>query len=140
MSTQKRANPGQQLRQTEGLGDIVVGAGVESDHQVDLVCPGGEDQDRNLAAVCPDASADLEPINVRKAEVKHNHVGIVVGTFECGATVSTHVDLVALPPQSPRKRFRDRRIILCKKNTGHTNMVKTFAPISDRATPVSAFH
>jgi len=79
--TKERTDPGQQLGQAEGLGDVVVGAGVEPDHQVHLVGPGRQDQDRNGAAVRADAPADLKTVNVRQAEVEHDHVGIFVGTL-----------------------------------------------------------
>ena len=76
---------------------------------------------------------------MRQAQIKYDHVGLAVGTFQRCAAVGPHVDLVAFPPQSPREWLRDRRIILCKKNTGHTVIVRNLARISDRATLVNAF-
>ena len=72
-SPQHRAHPGEQLLAAEGLGDVVVGAGVERPDLLALVADRGEDHDRDLAPA-PDVGRDLDPVAVRQHEVEDDRV------------------------------------------------------------------
>ena len=71
---QQRAHPGQQLGQPERLADVVVGARVEADDEVDLVGAGGEHEHRQVGHVEPHPAAHLEPVHAGQAEVEHQQV------------------------------------------------------------------
>ena len=69
-----RAHAGQQLLHVEGLGEIVVGAGV---HAGDLVAPavaGGEDDDRHLAVGAAPLLEDGDAVHLRQADVEDDDV------------------------------------------------------------------
>ena len=72
--TQQAADPGQQLLHTEGLGDIVVRAAVESLHLLALRVAHREDDDRHLRPGAQFAE-DRLPIGVRQPEVEHDEIG-----------------------------------------------------------------
>ena len=67
---QHRPHAGQQLGEPERLGDVVVGAGVEPEHGVDLVGPPGEHEDRHRAAGGAQAPAHVEAVDVGQPEVE----------------------------------------------------------------------
>ena len=123
-AAQQRADPGQQLGQPERLGDVVVGAGVEADHGVHLVRPGGEDQHRDRPAVGTDPPAHLEAVDVRQAEVEDHQVRALVGTFEGGAAVAADVDVITLAPQRSGEWLGDRGVIFGQEDTGHVRIVE----------------
>ena len=67
-------HPGEQLGEAEGLGDVVVGAGVEADHDVGLFAAGGEHDDRQALVACPQGPADGQPVEVGQGEVEEHEV------------------------------------------------------------------
>ncbi len=69
------ADAGEELGELERLGDVVHGAGVEADHDVELVIARCEHHDVHVGVVLVDASTDLEPVAVRKPEVEEYEVG-----------------------------------------------------------------
>ena len=73
-ATEQRRDPGLQLAQREGLGEVVVGADLEADQPVDL---GGARADDHDVAVAdhPDLAADLDPVEVGQGEVEGHQVG-----------------------------------------------------------------
>jgi hypothetical protein len=58
------AETGDQLADAEGLGDVVVGAGVEAADLVDLLGAGGQHDDGHQAIEAAQLLADLEPVGV----------------------------------------------------------------------------
>ena len=71
---QQGAKPGQQLLGMEGLGQIVVGPGVEAR---DLVRPGAarrQDQDRRGATFAPPAFQNRDPVNLGQAQIQHDRI------------------------------------------------------------------
>src|SRR5215472_5299388 len=92
-------DPGQQLGQPERLGDIVVGAGVQADHGIDLVGACGQNQYRDGLAGGPNTAAHLESVNLLQADVENDDVGAaVLGSLKRQRTVGRHVHFVALTP------------------------------------------
>ena len=71
---EQRPDPGEQFGQAERLGHVVVGAGVESDHGVDLVGAGGQHQDREGVAVGAQPAADLQAVHAGQAQVENDQV------------------------------------------------------------------
>ena len=73
-AAEQRADARQHLLHVEGLGDIVVGAGV---HAGDLVAPAlarGEDQHRHLALVAPPLLEHAQAVLLGQAEIEHDGV------------------------------------------------------------------
>lgn len=116
------------LCETEGLGDVVVGPGVEPHDRVDLVGAGREDEDGDRAALGPDAATHLEPVDLRQAEVEEHEVGVLLGTVERSDTVLAHVDVVAFSPQRTRQRFGDGWVVLRQEHSGHVTVLRICRP------------
>ena len=72
-----RRNPRQQLTGPEWFGDVVVGADLEPDDDVDLLGLRGEDDDRHAQACLANVAADVKPGNVRKHDVEQDQVRLV---------------------------------------------------------------
>ena len=70
---QNRADAGQQGPGAEGLGDVVVGAQLQSHQLVDLLGTSGQHDDRDVR-VPPQAPADLQTVQLRQHEVEHDQV------------------------------------------------------------------
>ena len=73
-AAQQRADARQHLLEMEGLGDIVVGAGIEA---LDLVAPAvarGEDEDRHGAAGPPPGFQHRDAVHLRQADVEDDRV------------------------------------------------------------------
>ena len=71
-------DPGGQLRRGEGLGDIVVRAGHQAGHLVDLLALGGEHDDAHLGAGGADAPTDLKAVDIRQHDVQQGKTDIRV--------------------------------------------------------------
>ncbi|MFK4543406.1 hypothetical protein RKD29_003002 [Streptomyces tendae] len=121
---QQGPDPGEQLGETEGFGDVVVGARVQADHGVHLVGAGGQDQDRHGVALGPQPAGDLQTVHPRQAQVQHDQVDAALQPgVQCGGSVLTHLDLVPFPAQCAGQRLRDGRVVLGEQYTGHGLMV-----------------
>ena len=68
----------QQLREREGLGEIVVGAGVEPGHAVVERAQGRQHQHRRLDAARPEQPQDLHAIEVREHAVEQDDLVLTV--------------------------------------------------------------
>lgn len=79
VATQECSHTCHQLGETKRLADVVVGARVQPDHEVDFVGPGGQHQHGERGAMRTNLSADLEAVHARKAEIENQQVEI---TFE----------------------------------------------------------
>ena len=66
------AQAGHQHAEAEGLGDVVVGAGVEALDRVGLLAERGQHDDRRLEALAAQAAADLAAVDVRQADVEQD--------------------------------------------------------------------
>lgn len=107
------ADAGQQFGQAERFGDVVVGARVEPDHEVDLVGTRGEHQHRHLGAAGAQAAAHLEPVHPGQAEIEDQQVHpIALGHVEGGGPVADDPHVVPLPLECAGKRIGDGRVVL----------------------------
>jgi hypothetical protein len=70
----QRAQPREQLRERERLGQVVVGALVEAAHAVGHPIAGGEHDDRDPDPRLAEPAADLEPVHVRQPHVEDDGV------------------------------------------------------------------
>src|SRR5579863_708387 len=72
-----RPEPRQQHVQPEWFGDVVVGAGVESEHGIGLAVGGGQHQNRRTHAFAPHQPAQLAAVHVRQPDVEDHGVVIL---------------------------------------------------------------
>jgi len=71
--TESHAHPREQLADTEGLAEIVIGAGVERRDLVGLLAARGEDDDRHRAPLAKPRD-HLQSVDVRQAEVDDDDI------------------------------------------------------------------
>jgi hypothetical protein len=71
---QSGPDPGDQLLRLEGLGDVVVGAGLQSGDDVVGVGAGGEHDDRD-AGDPPHLTADVDPVAPGEHEIQQDEIG-----------------------------------------------------------------
>ena len=95
-AAQQRAQPRQHLLHVEGLGDIIVGAGVEA---LDLVAPAvarGEDQHRRQPARLAPGLQHADAVALRQPDVEHDGVvGLGVAEKPALLAVEGAIDGVA---------------------------------------------
>jgi hypothetical protein len=70
---------GEELAEREGLGQVVIGAAVETGDPILHRVPCGEHEDGRPAAAVADPAADLEAVHVRQHDVQDDHVVGVLG-------------------------------------------------------------
>src|ERR1700730_10442497 len=96
----------EQLVHAEGLGDVVVGAGVERGDLHGFGVAGGEHDDRHVAPPAQ-RSGDVDAVDVGQAEIEDNDVGMVTGReLQPLPAVLGTVDLVAARSASGPRRPR----------------------------------
>jgi hypothetical protein len=115
-----RAYTREQLGQPERLGDVVAGAGVETDDDVDLLAASGQHDDRCPCVVLTDCFADLDPVAVGKAEVEEDEVGGVgVEWCERGGGVVSPFDGVAVVDEGTLELAADARVVFDDQDPWH---------------------
>ena len=112
-AAQERAQPGEQLAQREGLDQVVVGARVEAGHAVVDRVARGEHQDRRTVAGLAHAPADLEAVDVRHGDVKHDGIELLGReTVERLAAILGERHVIALEGQRALHRRSQRRLVV----------------------------
>ena len=102
----------EELADGEGLGDVVVGAGVERRHLVRLRPAGREDDDRDRGPLAQPAD-DLETVQVGKPEVEDDEVGLPRRGLEQAVLAGLGLDdAIALARQRGAEEAADRRLVL----------------------------
>src|SRR5207237_3717994 len=112
-AAQDRPNTAHELGDREGLRHVVVSAGLEAEHAVDLGVHRREDQDRDVALAAQSA-ADLDPGEARQADVEDEDVVAVLRPcrLERRLAVAEGVDLEAGGAQRVRDGVHDRRLVV----------------------------
>ena len=73
-AAEQRAQSGQHFLHVEGLGDIVVGAGVDALDLLAPAIPRGQDEDGHRASRLAPRFEDREAVALRQADVEHDRV------------------------------------------------------------------
>ncbi len=96
-SPQDGLYPRRELDDAEGLGHIVVGPRLESQHSIEFACSRGEHQDRGVRSARAYAAADFKPIDLRKTKIqdKQTPCRSVQRSRKAAASVVARVDLAA---------------------------------------------
>jgi hypothetical protein len=68
------ADPGKQFGQPKRLGQVVVGAGLETDDDVDLLVPRRQDHDDTVRLRRPQLPAHVDAIKIGQAEIQKHQV------------------------------------------------------------------
>jgi hypothetical protein len=97
----------QQLGEREGLGQVVVAAGVEAAQPVGERVQRREEQHRHRDAARPQRLAHVAPVGVRQADVEHEHVG-APSENAARASVPDAVARTAKPSRSSAERSTPR--------------------------------
>ena len=116
---QAHAYPGEQLGEPERLGDVVVGAGVEPDHDVGLLAAGREHDDREPLVPGPERPAHGEAVEVGEGQVEQHEVDAAARGLERGVALHDVLHLEALPFEGPQQRLRDREVVFDEQDRGH---------------------
>src|SRR5215213_2955442 len=102
-AAQDRAHAADELRPRERLGDVIVGAELETEDAVDLGVTCGQHQDRHDASLGTQAPADLRAGDVGQHHVEDEDVVVVGrGTLEGRLPVADRFDVEA-PPASAKR-------------------------------------
>ena len=133
------ADAGQDFLHVEGLGDVVVGAGVEARHLVAPAIAGGKDEDRHLAPGAPPFLENADAIHDGKADVEDDgivrlgvaekvaflavlgRVDRIAGVGECGHQLPVQVRVILNHQQShaePLSCSRTKRMPFTRPGPG----------------------
>src|SRR5262245_26342768 len=88
---QSDSNTGHQFTDTEGFGEIVIGARIESGDFVLLLAASGDHNDRDCRPV-PDSPGDLYAVNIGQAKVENDQVRLVIGRVSKTGFASNRFD------------------------------------------------
>jgi hypothetical protein len=112
-----------ELARAERLGDVVIGADLQSLQTVVLRDPGGEHDDRHVRFF-PQGARHVETVEAGKPEVEHDQVGAEVGTaparrFERTDAVAGHDHVEAGKPQVIARDCGDLRLVVNDQDRLH---------------------
>src|SRR4029077_16440706 len=117
-ATQERADAGQYLFEVKRLGDIVVGAGVES---LDLVAPAvtrGEDQNQHSAPIATPRFQDRNAVHLRQTNVEYDGVvGLTVAEIVALLAIESAIDHISGVTQCGGELTIEIRIVLNNEQT-----------------------
>ena len=107
-----RPDPGDELLGLERLDDVVVGARLQADDDVDGVALGGEHDDR-YAGLGPDLLADVDAVLAGQHQVEQHDVGpVVVERLHREVPAGHHPAVETLLAQHDREHLRQRGVVV----------------------------
>jgi hypothetical protein len=116
-ATEMGADAGEQLGQPKRLRDVVVGAGIEPEHDVDLVAARGQDHDRGHWRLRPEAPTDLHPVEVGQPQIEQHEVRCGCrGELEPLGAGRRPARFVAVGVESLGKALADRGVVFDDEN------------------------
>ena len=120
-AAQVRADAREELRQPERLDEVVVGAGIQSGDDVELLVACRDDEDGEVGAGVAQATADVDSVHVGEAEVEDDELDVLPGRGLGGAAARETPDAVALAVQDADEPGRDRLVVLHEQDVrpGH---------------------
>lgn len=108
---------------TGGFDDVVVGARLQSDDDVEVVTPGGEHDDRELA-VLPDPAAHLDAVDPGQHQVQQEQIGLELREGgEPGLTGGGRTHLVAAAAQPEFDPFADGGVVFYEQHAWHLRII-----------------
>ena len=108
----------QQLVEIEGLGQVVVGPGVEPGDPVGGLGAGGEHQDRRAVVLEPQDATHRQPIDGRHHHVEDDDIGVLLtDDGERTSAVDRGEDLVALQVEGAGERISDGAVVVDQEDS-----------------------
>jgi len=109
-------DPGQELTNRKGLGQIVVGARLEPGDLVVLGSAGGEHQDRQQRSRTAQATADLDAVEIRQHEIEEHEVeGLAGAAVDRGSPVLQGDDIIPRRAQKVGETLAQSPFVLDEK-------------------------
>ena len=122
-TTELSPDPRCQFFGNDGLGDVVVGAGLQPDDEVVGVGLGRYDDDRH-DALGPHQPAHVEAGHVGKAQVEQHEVRLTLGEgVETGLSIGGFTHFVPLVLQRQTQREADRIVIFYEQQRLHRPLI-----------------
>ena len=120
-AAQDRADAGNELARIAGLGQVVVGADLETDDAVDVVAPGRQHDDRRFDPRSAQAPADRQAILARQHQVEHDQVDVAAHelSVERGSITDGRGD-EALLLEIAHEQLAQSRIVIDDQDPGLT--------------------
>jgi hypothetical protein len=113
----KSADAGQQYREGEWLGEIVVGTGIQTLDNVGNGIACGKHQDRSVLPVLTEPPGNLEPVHPRKHDVEKEQIeGAALSQLQGGAAIGRQAHGVTFLFKSPPEDLRDIFFIFNDEN------------------------
>ena len=120
-ASQVGTDAGEQLQVAERFGEVIVGAGIETDDGVDFGVAGGEDHDNAAGLGGAQLTAHFDSVEVRKAEVEKPKIEIPLGRFaQRGSSAAAPRDLVAVGVQAVGEHLADGLVVLDEQQLRHS--------------------
>ncbi len=118
-AAQHRADPGVQHPALHGLDHVVVGAGLQPDHHVDVVAARGQQDDRQLVGPA-DPPADLETVDSGQHDVEHDQIRpLLAQQLETVLTARSGRHAVPLAGQGELQGRTDGVVVLDQQQGRH---------------------
>ena len=111
-ATHHGANARENLPELEGLGDEVVGPGLQPDHAVDQIALSREHDDGKVGAL-PDIASQRKPVFARHHEIEQHAMDrLALERGAHGAAVGGIADLESLLDEVATKHRTDARLVI----------------------------
>jgi len=115
---QQRADTRRQLVEIEGLGQVVVGAGIEPLHAIGDRIARGDDENGQRLAPRAQRLEELQPIGAGQPQVEQHQLEGLGDQSLCGGSRIMHpVDREALALQSRADGFADHRVVFYQQQS-----------------------
>ena len=111
----QRLDPCREYTGAEGLGDVVVGAPLESGDHIALLALGGEHHDRDLARprISLETTADLETVKAGEHQVEHHQIGrLAANSLEGLLAVDDPEDVVPVAGEVESHQFEEILLVI----------------------------
>ena len=124
---QQRPHPGDELADAERLGQVVVGAALETDDGVGLLAAGGQHQHRgvDVGPAAPQRLAHGDAVHAGQHQVEHHQVEAGRGQPGEGLAAVAHVHrLQPFEAEVQPDQLTDVRVVLDDQNMGHGSILR----------------
>jgi len=119
-SSEKRSDAGHELVELKRLGEVIIGAGVQSADYVFGCVTRREHQDRSGPTLAPELSGNLEAVLLREHNIKQDGIVLVdVRHRRRLVPVTSNVHDVSFLPQSLFDESGDLTIVFHEENLHH---------------------
>lgn len=127
-AAQAGTHPGNELLGLERLDDVIVGTGLQTEHDVDRVGLRREHHDRN-SGVGPQHAAYVDAVHAGQHQVQQHKIGAdLPNRRQRLRTVADHMRVEPFPAQDDREHLSERHIVVDDQNLGLHNYYGVISP------------